>query len=56
MVTAIVPMNKNMEFGDAIKSLGSGLGLAHSSDATKATNADEVSTKKVEAAKPAKKA
>ena len=56
MVTAIVPMNKNMEFGDAIKSLGSGLGLAHSSDATKAANDEEVATAKVEAAKPAKKA
>jgi len=53
---AIVPMNKNMEFGDAINSLGSGLGLAHSSDATKATNEEEVATKKVEAAKPTKKA
>ena len=56
MVTAIIPMNKNMEFGDALKSLGSGLGLAHSSDATKSANDDEVSAKKVEAAKPAKKA
>ena len=49
MVTAIIPMNKNMEFGDAIKSLGSGLGLAHSSDATKAANDDEVTAAKVEA-------
>ncbi len=49
MVTAIVPMNKNMEFGDAIKSLGSGLGLAHSSDATKAANEEEVTAAKVEA-------
>ena len=56
MVMAVVPMNKNMEFGDAIKSLGSGLGLAHSSDGTKAVNEDEVSTAKVEAAKPPKKA
>ena len=56
MVTAIIPMNKNMEFGDALKSLGSGLGLAHSSEATKATNEDEVATAKVEAAKPTKKA
>ena len=56
MVMAIVPMNKNMEFGDAIKSLGSGLGLAHSSDASKAANDEEVAAKKVEAAKPAKKA
>ena len=53
---AIVPMNKNMEFGDALKSLGSGLGLAHSSDASKAANDEEVAAKKVEAAKPAKKA
>ena len=49
MVTAIVPMNKNMEFGDALKSLGSGLGLAHSSDATKAANEEEVTAAKVEA-------
>lgn len=56
MVTAIVPLNKNMEFGDAIKSLGSGLGLAHSSDASKAANDLEVTAKKVEAAKPPKKA
>ena len=49
MVTAIVPMNKNMEFGDAIKSLGSGLGLAHSSDASKAANDEEVTAAKVEA-------
>ena len=56
MVMAVVPMNKNMEFGDAIKSLGSGLGLAHSSDGTKAVNAGEVAEKKVEAANPTKKA
>ena len=56
MVMAIVPMNKNMEFGDAIKSLGSGLGLAHSSEVTKAANAEEVSAQKVEAAKPETKA
>ena len=56
MVMAIVPMNKNMEFGDALKSLGSGLGLAHSSEATKTVNAEEVAEKKVEAANPAKKA
>tara|TARA_R100001377_G_scaffold16166_3_gene8220 strand:+ start:728 stop:1111 length:384 start_codon:yes stop_codon:yes gene_type:complete len=49
MVTAIIPMNKNMEFGDAIKSLGSGLGLAHSSDATKSANDEEVTAAKVEA-------
>ena len=45
MVMAIVPMNKNMEFGDAIKSLGSGLGLAHSSEATKVANEEEVKKK-----------
>jgi hypothetical protein len=56
MVMAIVPMNKNMEFGDAIKSLGSGLGIAHSSEATKAANDEEVTAIKVEAAKPTKKA
>jgi hypothetical protein len=49
MVTAIVPLNKNMEFGDAIKSLGSGLGLAHSSEATKAANNTEITAAKVEA-------
>ena len=56
MVMAIVPMNKNMEFGDAFKSLGSGLGLAHSSDATKAANDEEVSAAKMEAANPGTKA
>ena len=45
MVMAIVPMNKNMEFGDAIKSLGSGLGIAHSSEATKVANEEEVKKK-----------
>jgi hypothetical protein len=50
MVTAIVPLNKNVEFGDAVKALGSGLGLAHSSEATKAANSEEVAAKKVEAA------
>ncbi len=56
MVMAIVPMNKNMEFGDALKSLGSGLGLAHSSDATKATNEAEVSAAKLDSVKPKTKA
>lgn len=56
MVMALVPMNKNMEFGEAIKSLGSGLGLSHSSCATKAVNAEEVAMAKVDAAKPATKA
>jgi len=56
MVMAIVPMNKNMEFGDAIKSLGSGLGLAHSSEATKAVNTEEVTAAKVDAVKTKTKA
>jgi len=56
MVTAIVPLNKNVEFGDAVKALGSGLGLAHSSDATKTANAEEVAAKKVEAASAESKA
>ena len=56
MVMAVVPLNKNMEFGDAVKSLGSGLGISHSSDATKAVNAEEVATTKVEAVKKETKA
>ena len=56
MVMAIVPMNKNMEFGDAVKSLGSGLGLAHSSEATKAANDEEQVLVKTEAVKATKKA
>lgn len=56
MVMAVVPLNKNMEFGDAVKSLGSGLGIAHSSEATKEVNADAVAKAKADAAKPAKKA
>ena len=32
MVKALVPTDKNMDFGGAIKSLGSGLGIAHSSE------------------------
>ena len=55
MVMAIVPMNKNMEFGDAIKSLGSGLGLAHSSEATKAANYEEVTQAKMNAVNPTTK-
>jgi len=51
MVMAVVPLNKNVEFGEAVKSLGSGLGIAHSSDATKAVHDDEVATAKVDAAK-----
>ena len=42
MVMAVVPFNKNVEFGEAVKSLGSGLGLSHSSEATKATHDDEI--------------
>ena len=34
MVMAVVPMNKNVEFGEAVKALGSGLGLSHSSEAS----------------------
>ena len=56
MVTAIVPLNKNVEFGVAVQALGSGLGLAHSSDATKAKNAEEVASAKVEAVKTETKA
>ena len=56
MVMAVVPLNKNMEFGDAVKSLGSGLGIAHSSEATKAVHEDEVSTAKVDAVKTKTKA
>jgi hypothetical protein len=56
MVMAVVPLNKNMEFGDAVKSLGSGLGISHSSEATKTTHDEEVAAKKVEAAKLTKKA
>lgn len=56
MVMAVVPLNKNMEFGEAVKSLGSGLGISHSSEATKAVNADEVANMKVEAVKKETKA
>ncbi len=51
MVMAVVPLNKNVEFGEAVKSLGSGLGLSHSSDATKAANDKEVADNKKEALK-----
>ena len=55
MVMAVVPLNNNnVEFGEAVKSLGSGLGLAHSSEASKATNAKEVSDEKEKALKKEK--
>jgi len=38
---AIIPTDKNMDLGGALKALGSGLGIAHSSDATKAMHDDE---------------
>ena len=41
MVKALVPTDNNMDFGGAIKALGSGLGIAHSSDATKAMHDEE---------------
>ena len=41
MVKALVPTDKNMDFGGAMKALGSGLGLAHSSAATKAIHDNE---------------
>ena len=43
MVKAIVPTDKNMDFGGAVKALASGLGVAHSSDATKAMHDEEMS-------------
>ena len=42
MVKALVPTDKNMDFGGAMKALGSGLGIAHSSEATKAVHDEEV--------------
>jgi hypothetical protein len=51
MVKALVPTDKNMDFGGAMKALGSGLGLAHSSEATKAVHDEEVA---VAAAPPVK--
>jgi len=48
MVMAIVPMNKNMEFGDAISSLGSGLGLSHSSDNSKIAFEEDEEDKELE--------
>jgi len=41
MVKALVPTDKNMDFGGAMKALGSGLGIAHSSAATKAVHDEE---------------
>jgi len=54
MVMAVVPLNKNVEFGEAVKSLGSGLGLSHSSEATRVTNDEEVASKKKEELKKEK--
>tara|TARA_R100000963_G_C4602527_1_gene75719 strand:- start:79 stop:639 length:561 start_codon:yes stop_codon:yes gene_type:complete len=44
MVKAIIPTDKNMDFGGALKALGSGLGIAHSSEATKAVHDEEQAT------------
>jgi len=41
MVKALIPMDKNMDLGGAMKALGSGLGIAHSSEATKAVHDEE---------------
>jgi len=46
MVMAVVPINKNVEFGEAVKALGSGLGLAHSSEASADAHADTKSQEK----------
>ena len=55
MVMAVVPLNNNnVEFGEAVKSLGSGLGLSHSSEATKATHDKEVTNEKEKALKQEK--
>ena len=56
MVMAVVPLNKNVEFGDALQSLGSGLGLSHSSEATKAVHTEEVAAAAVEAVQKETKA
>jgi len=48
MVKAIIPTDKNMDLGGALKALGSGLGIAHSSDATKAMHDEEQAATKVE--------
>jgi len=47
MVKALVPTDKNMDFGGAVKALGSGLGLAHSSPASAEAHAkhEEKATK-----------
>tara|TARA_R110002020_G_scaffold379488_2_gene590716 strand:- start:2438 stop:2824 length:387 start_codon:yes stop_codon:yes gene_type:complete len=52
MVMAVVPLNKNVEFGEAVKALGSGLGLAHSSEASADAHKDDKDTKAQE--KPVK--
>jgi len=49
MVKALVPTDKNMDFGGAVKALASGLGVAHSSEATKALHDTELDGKKTEA-------
>ena len=56
MVKAIVPTDKNMDFGGAVKALASGLGVAHSSDATKAMHDEEQATLKAAPEKPQAKA
>jgi len=47
MVKALVPTDKNMDLGGAMKALGSGLGIAHSSEATKAVHDEEQAVAKV---------
>tara|TARA_R110002020_G_scaffold281534_5_gene497241 strand:- start:15950 stop:16531 length:582 start_codon:yes stop_codon:yes gene_type:complete len=44
---AIVPTDKNMDFGGAMGSVASALGLSHSSTATKAMHDEELETEKV---------
>ena len=46
---AIVPTDKNMDFGGAVGSLASALGMSHSSTATKAMHDEELETEKVAA-------
>ena len=48
MVMSVVPLNKNVEFGEAFKSLGSGLGLSHSSGASKEANDKVIAKKKTD--------
>ena len=56
MVKALVPTDKNMDFGGAMKALGSGLGIAHSSDATKAMHDEEQAVAKTPPTKTETKA